>query len=277
MIKNFFKGVLGLFLPAILAFLASGYGNPVITWTVAVLGYLVSAFIYRAPLLMLVGTRLYHSKPGAGVKIMRLAYKTGKLNPSYQLIFAYVLIRLGHLEEAETVMQKALVIGRHTLTEQEVKASDFNRALITWKKGDISAAIVQLEELYEMGYKTPAFFGALASFYLINKEFDKALKIAKEGVEYNSSDLVSKDNMGQAYIELGMPEEAEAVYKELIPLNPGFLEAYYNYATVMEKHGDLENARRYYGLALTYEEKFLSVVSHKTVQEALERVEALLA
>ena len=277
MIKTFVKGLSGIILPPIAAWIASTYGNPLVTWGVLIIGYLVSAVIFRATLLMLIGTRIYSSNKQKGLKILDLSYKTGKLSPSYQLIYAYVLIRNGKLDEAETVMNKALVLGKNILQDAELKGSEFNRALITWKRGDLTNAIVQLEELYDDGYKTTAMFDSLASLYLLNKEYEEAARIAKEGIDYSSRDLVSLDNLGQAYIELGQTEEAREVYAQLIPQSPTFLEAYYNYATVLEKHGDLEDARKYYGLALTIEEKFLSVITHDQVCEALERVNALLS
>lgn len=274
--KKLLKGVLGFMLPSFLAYIAAGYGKPAITWGVFIVGYLISIIIFRANVLMFIGVRVYNSNKQKGLKIIGLSYKTGKMDPANQLIYAYLILREGRLDEAETIINKATVIGKHTLTDQQLRASDFNRALITWKRGDISAAIVQLEDLYEIGYKSPAFYGSLGSFYLLNKEFDKALELAKEGVEYNSTDNISCDNLGQAYIELGMLDEAEKVYEELIPRNPNFLEAYYNYATVQEKRGNLEEAKKYYEIALTYDEKFLSIVSHDTICEALERVEALI-
>ena len=90
------------------------------------------------------------------------------------------------------------------------------------------------------------------------------------------TDLVSRDNLGQAYIELGRIDEAEKIYEELIPMNPTFLEAYYNYATILEKRGEMAEAKKYYGIALTTEEKFLSVITHDQVCEALERVNELM-
>ena len=110
----------------------------------------------------------------------------------------------------------------------------------------------------------------------MNKEFSKAENLAKEGVEYNATDLVSRDNLGQAYIEQGMLDEAEAVYDELLPQNPKFMEAYYNYATIMEKRGNLEKAKKNYEMALTFEEKFLSTITHDQICEAINRVSELM-
>ncbi len=276
MLKPFLRTLAGFLLPALLGFAVSGFGVSYLTWAVVILGYLISIFVFRASILMFVGARVYSANAKRGLKVLALAYKTGKLKPELQLIYAYTLLRNGYVDEAETIINKATVIGKQSLSEKELMGADFNRALIVWKKGDLSGAIVKLEELYEKDYKTPAFLGSLSSLYLLNKEFDKALEIAKEGTQLSTTDFVSQDNMGQAYIELGMMDEALELYKKLIPCGPKFLEAYYNYATVLEKRGSLEKARRYYGIALTFEEKFFSIVTHDMVCEAIERVDALM-
>ncbi len=274
--KKLIKGILGLFLPIILTWIVSGFGNIFLTIGVLVLSYLVSAFVFRANLLMLFGMRKYADNPEKGLGYMRASYKTGKLNPSFQLYFAYLLLRNGELDEAENIINKAIVIGKHTLGESEIKTSEFNRALITWKRGDLSSAIVELEELYEDGYHTAGLYGSLGSFYLINKEYEKALKLAKEGVEFSDTDLISRDNLGQAYIGLGMPDEADKVYDELLPKEPKFMEPYFNYATVMEKRGNLKEAKEFYEKALEYEEKFLSTITHEEIKVSIDRIDELM-
>lgn len=274
--KKLIKGILGLFLPIILTWIASGFGNIFLTIGVLMISYLVSAFVFRATLLMLFGMRKYADNPQKGLSYMRASYKTGKLNPSFQLYFAYLLLRNRELDEAETIINKAIVIGKHTLGEGEIKTSEFNRALITWKRGDLSSAIVELEELYEDGYHTSGLYGSLGSFYLINKEYEKALKLAKEGIEFSDTDLISRDNLGQAYIGLGMLDEAEEIYEELLPKEPKFMEPYFNYATVMEKRGNLKEAKEFYENALEYEEKFLSTITHEEIKASIDRIDELM-
>ena len=46
--KKLLKGILGFSLPGFIAYLASGYGNALITWAVLIAGYLISAIIFRA-------------------------------------------------------------------------------------------------------------------------------------------------------------------------------------------------------------------------------------
>lgn len=276
MMKTFLKGLAGILLPPLAAWIASGYGKPVITIGVLIIGYLISAIFFRATVLMFIGARVYGKNRQRGLTVFGWAYKTRKLHPNHQLLYGYILLRNGKLDDAENVINKALVLGKHVLKDADIKASEFNRALITWKRGDLNAAIVELENLYEEGYKTSGLYDSLASLYLLNKEYEEAAKIAAEGVEYSEKDLVSRDNLGQAYIELGRIDEAEKIYEELIPQNPQFLEAYYNYATILERRGEMADARKYYGIALTIEEKFLSIISHDQVCEALDRVNELM-
>lgn len=276
MMKTFLKGLAGILLPPFAAWIASGYEKPLITIGVLVIGYLISAIFFRATVLMFIGARVYGKNRRRGLTVFGWAYKTRKLHPNHQLLYGYILLRNGKLDDAENVINKALVLGKHVLKDADIKASEFNRALITWKRGDLNAAIVELENLYEEGYKTSGLYDSLASLYLLNKEYEEAAKIAAEGVEYSEKDLVSRDNLGQAYIELGRIDEAEKIYEELIPQNPQFLEAYYNYATILERRGEMADARKYYGIALTIEEKFLSIISHDQVCEALDRVNELM-
>lgn len=274
--KRFIKGLLGLFLPIIPAWIVSRFDNIFLTIGTLVVSYLVSAYIFRASLLMIFGMRKYADNPQNGLRYMRAAYNTGKMSPSFQLYFAYLLLRNGELDEAENIINKAVVIGKHSLGESEIKKSEFNRALITWKRGDLSSAIVELEEIYEGGYRTSALYGSLGSFYLINKEYEKAFELAKEGVKFSETDLISRDNLGQACIGLGMIDEAEEIYAELLPKEPKFMEPYVNYATVMEKRGKLKEAKEFYEKALAYEEKFLSTITHAEITASIDRIDELM-
>ena len=273
--KGFLKFLFAILLPALCTWYASTYNIPAVTWSVLAITLLLVIFIFRSNILMVAGINIYRQNPEKGIKIMRSAYKTRRLSPSHQLIFAYLVLRNGELDEAEAVMTKATVMGKHALSPEEFQAVKLNKALITWKRGDLSQAIVQLEELYSEGYATAGLYGSLGSFYILNKEYGKALELSQEGIKKLPSDLVILDNIGQAYIGLGMLDDAFKVYETLIPRKPGFLEAYYNYGIVLEKRDRLTKAKHNLETALTLDEKFLSTVTHDEVCEALERINSL--
>ncbi len=270
------KAILIILFPIVCTVLASKLGNIFITIGALIISLGIIFYLCRANVLLAIGINKFSSDVEKGVRIMRAAYKTGKLSAGQQLYYSYLTLRAGNLDEAETVMNKATVIGKLSLNDLQLKQCEFNRAIITWKRGDLSSAIVALEELYADGYKTAGLYGTLGSFYLLNKEYERTVSFAKEGLDYEPDDKVSMDNLGQAYIGLGMLDEALKVYEELLPKKPTFLEPYYNYATIMEKRGELKPAKYYYETALTYDEKFLSTVTHNEICECIQRVEELM-
>lgn len=271
--KSFLKFLIAVLVPVVCTWYASTKLAPWLTAVVCAVSCIIMLYIFRAGWLMSLGFNLYRNKAEAGIKVMRLAYKTRKLSPQHQLIYAFVILRNGELDEAETVMNKAITLGKHALNKENFDSVTFNRALITWKKGDLSQAIVQLEELHSTGYSTQALYGSLGSFYLMNKEYDKALVLMQEAIEAKVESPVIYDNLGQAYIGLGRLDDAEIIYNKLIPQKPSFMEAYYNYASIMEIRDKLSEAEYYYKKALTYDETFLSTISTDDVCEAVERVQ----
>ena len=53
-------------------------------------------------------------------------------------IFAFVILRYGYLEESETVINKATLIGKHALREEEFKADIEREVEVSGKKLTIS-------------------------------------------------------------------------------------------------------------------------------------------
>ena len=265
-----------LLIPVAATIIASGFKNTAVTIGVLVLSLAITAFLLRAEIMMLVATLTYSKNKEKSLELMKKAYQTGKLNPAAQLTYAYVSLRNGDLDSAETMINKITYLGKNVLSVAELKKADLNRALISWKRGNLSDAIMMLEQLYSDGYLTTDMYNTLGYFYIANNETDKAIEIAKEGIDFAPDNLVTTDNLGQAYIMAGMLDEAQKLYETLIPKKPEFIEAYFNYATLLERRGMLSEARDNYEKALEYEEKFFSTVSREQVAAALTHVEELL-
>ena len=68
-------------------------------------------------------------------------------------------------------------------------------------------------------------------------------------------------------------EKAEEIYKRLLSFKPEFIEPYYNYAMLLEKRMQSSEAIEYYKKALKYPEKYLSVITHNSINEAIERLQ----
>lgn len=265
-----------LLIPVASTIIASGFKSTAVTIGVLVLSLAVTAFLLRAEIMMLIATLTYSKNKEKSIELMKKAYRTGKLNPSAQLMYAYIVLRNGDLDSADTMINKITYLGKNILSKAELKKADFNRALICWKRGNLSDAIMMLEQLYSDGYLTSDMYNTLGYFYIANNETDKAIELTKEGIDFAPDNLVTADNLGQAYIMAGMLDEAQKLYETLIPKNPEFIEAYFNYATLLERRGMLTEARDNYEKALEYEEKFFSTVSREQVAAALTHVEELL-
>lgn len=274
--KKVLKVLAYLLFPIVLTLIASGFGNVLITIGAFIASVIVEAVILRADLFMLIGSFNYQKDHAKGLKWMELSMKTGKMRAKSQLLYAYLLIRNGYLDEAESIINKTTYLGKDILKPNDFKTAEFNMALITWKRGNLNDAIMQMEELYSEGYLNSNLYGSLGYFYIANNEIDKAIEFSKEGTEYNPDDLITLDNLGQAYIAAGNLEEAEEIYDRIFEKEPQFIEPFYNYATLLEKHGELSDAKECYEKALELEEKFLSTVTHDMVRDAIARVDEIL-
>ena len=265
-----------LLFPIVVTLIASGFGNVLITIAAFIVSIIAELVVLRADVLMLLGSFNCQKDREKGLKFMELSMKTGKMRSKSQLLYAYLLVRNGFLDEAESIINKTTYLGKDILKPVDFKTADFNMALITWKRGNLNDAIMQMEELYSDGYLNSNLYGSLGYFYIANNEIDKAIEFSKEGVEYNPDDLITLDNLGQAYIAAGNLDEAEEVYDRIFEKEPQFIEPFYNYATLLEKHGELSDAKECYEKALEYDEKFLSTVTHDMVRDAISRVDEIL-
>lgn len=274
--KKAFLPILCIIFPIAATLIASVFGNIFITLAALILSLAILAFIFRADIMMFVGSIKYAENHEKGFKWMERASKTGLMRPKSKLTYAYLLLRNGYLDEAEAIINKTTYLGKHALKESDFKNADFNLALIHWKRGNLNDAIMEMEELYSDGFLNSMLYGSLGYFYIANNEIDKAVKLSEEGIKFNEDDMVTADNLGQAYIISGMLDEAQSLYDELFKKNPRFIEPYFNYGTLLEKRGELAEAKEYYQKALLCDEKYMSTVTHDTVNEAIGRINELL-
>lgn len=274
--KNTWLSFLYILIPVAAALLASVFGNVFITLAAFILSSAILIYVFRSDVMMFVGTLKYSKSSEGGFKWMERAMKTGTMRPKNRLLYAYLLLRNGYLDEAENIINKTVFLGKHALKDLDFKTADFNMALIHWKKGNLNDAIMELEELYSAGFVNSALYGTLGYFYIANNETEKAIEFLKEGYLYNERDLVTADALGHAYIIMGMLDEAQELYDKIFAFNPEFIEPYYNYASLLEKKGELSDAKNYYQKALLYNEKYLSTITHADVNEAISRIDELL-
>ncbi len=273
--KTGLKYILYILLSGIAVTVAFSFG--IITGIIIVLaGLLTLAFLLRGDILAIIARYTYNKDHGKGFLWYERAMKISNLKPLHKLVYAYLLIRDGVLDKSEQIITKTLFIDRDRLNDNLISGAHINLSIIKWKRGNLSEAIEEIEEVYESGFRSTVMYGTLGCYYILNNQRTKGLEFSKEAYEYNSTDKIIRDNLAYNYYLCGNIRTASDMYDELVAEEPTFIEPYYNYGMVLEDQGEYEKAMDNYKKALKMPVKFLSTVSHEDVKGAIERLNAKL-
>lgn len=196
------------------------------------------------------------------LKWYKKAVDTGRANVTIKTSYAYILLRTGRPEEAETVLNGVLM-NRHLEKEKKYYAKQ-NKCMVLYKLGRMDEAVEEAEELFEV-YKNSAMYGMLGYFKLLQQEdLQETLKFCLEAYDYNSDDRDIQDNLSVVYYRLGEYEKASEISDKLVESQPKFVEAYYHGAMIAHKCGNdgkaaellarLDECRRSYLTTVTQEE-----------------------
>lgn len=273
--KTGLKYILYILLSGVAVTVAFSFG--IITGIIIVLaGLLTLAFLLRGDILAIIARYTYNKDHGKGFLWYERAMKISNLKPLHKLVYAYLLIRDGVLDKSEQIITKTLFIDRDRLNDNLISGAHINLSIIKWKRGNLSEAIEEIEEVYESGFRSTVMYGTLGCYYILNNQRTKGLEFSKEAYEYNSTDKIIRDNLAYNYYLCGNIRTASDMYDELVAEEPTFIEPYYNYGMVLEDQGEYEKAMDNYKKALKMPVKFLSTVSHEDVKGAIERLAAKL-
>lgn len=199
------------------------------------------------------------------------AYNTGAAKPTTVTTYGYLLLKQGRLDEAMEVFENQL--RSNNTSNNEYYNIQSNYALGLWKQGKLDEAIAALEKIIP-NYKTTNIYGSLGYLYNLKGNLDKALSFNLEALEYNNTNTVILDNLGQTYYLLGEQKKAEETYSRLMSLNPKFPEAYFDYALVLEKSGDRNKCIEMLKNAQKYKINYLSAVTKEDIDSKLAELEA---
>jgi len=201
------------------------------------------------------------------------ACSAAKGRPSVKILYGYLLLKTGKLEEAEKVFEELL---NSNIDNAGLLQAKSNYALVLWKKRQLKDGIKMLEDVFS-NYKNTTIYGSLGYLLILDGDMNKALNFNKEAYEYNSSDPVILDNLGYTYYKIGNIKKAEEIYRKLIGLNPNFPEAYYNYSCVLKDLGMTESALEMAKKAKNYRLSYLSNLKEEELDNYLEELQSLIA
>ncbi len=273
-INKFLNFILWILVPYFLASVATKYFGIEMGIGVVILTFIALFLKFKATIYTLVAARKFSTSHEDGFKWYQKAYDTGKMNAQQSLIYAYLLIRDGHIDKAHRLINSVTTQKKDRLTPSNIQASELNLALILWKKGDLSGAIELMEKIGGEGYRSTVYYSNLGLFYTLNNQLEKAEEITLEALEFNPADAGIRDNLGFIYYKKGETDKALEVYEKLFEdTTPTFTEAFYNYGLVLEEKGDFSGAMQQYQKARSCPERYLSPVKLIHIDMALSRVE----
>jgi len=262
--------LIGFVLP-IAAVFAAWFINKWLGILVIVIYLAVIAYMSRPMIYGMKGSKAYSlGKTDEAVKWFGKAYATKKAGVRTSVSYAYILLRSGELENAGEIMQQVLKGNQNSPDLPYIKSI---MALVLWKKGEFDASVGMLEEVIKV-YKTTSVYGSLGYLMMLKGDLEKALQFNLEAYDYNSSDKIVQDNLGQNYYLLGNYEKAKEIYKPLIDKAPSFPEPYYGYSLLLLATGQKDEALEYMKKALGYKFSYLSTISREEVEAKIREIEA---
>lgn len=260
--KTLKKALIGFIIPVAVIVLAGRF-NMWLGLAALIIYIAVLLYMSRVMILSMIGTRNYaNGKIEEALKWFARAHHTNKSHARPSVSYAYLLLKNADLVRAEEILQKLL---KNNPTSQDMPYIKSNLALVLWKKGDLDSATTMLEEVIKT-YKTTSVYGSLGYLLILKGDLEKALQFNLEAYEYNSTDKIILDNLGQNYYLQGMYDKAKEIYEPLVEKAPSFPEPYYNFGLVLEKFGEHEAALEMMNKALNFKFSYLSSISKEEVE-----------
>lgn len=227
-------------------------------------------FMQRSVFYYIKANRCYALKDiNSSINWFEKAYKVKNCSVKVKSLYGFILLKDGQLDKAESVLKPLLDVK--ISSDEKIRVKSY-WALILWKRGNIDEAISILEDIIS-GYKNTLIYSNLGYLLILKGDIDKALKVNLEAYEYNDADNVILDNLGYSYYLKGEYDKAKEIYEKLMPKQPKFPEAYYDYAQVLIMQGEKVQALDLLKKSLEFNISNLSILTKEKIEEKIMEVE----
>lgn len=169
------------------------------------------------------------------------AYEKGMDKPRLLRGYSVLLIRKGQVDRALEVLKKMEKLPG--LQPKDKADIHINYAIILWQKGHLDRALeILMDEFRHL--KNGTLYSIIGYLKIEKGDAQDALAFNQEALEYDETDPVFLDNLGQTYYRLlGDKEAARPYFDKAIALKPKAIDTNYFLALYDIEAGDLEKAR----------------------------------
>ncbi|MBI4833499.1 MAG: tetratricopeptide repeat protein [Planctomycetes bacterium] len=150
-------------------------------------------------------------------------------NPNHLLTMAKIYLSLDNYDDAVKILERLIKSAPENYQAYYYLSSAFEH------KGELEKALNQYQyflnskpKLGMQDYlKSAQLYLQKGSDLEVAKEFKKAIEANIDGVKITPHNIESYPILGNAYMELGLPEEAIAIYKKTLLFNPNDSRSYF--------------------------------------------------
>lgn len=218
---------------------------------------------------LLIGKLNYQKNTMKMFDFFEKSFKTGRMKPDHRIFYAYMCMREGNLELADKMLNTVLA---HKQKPDVLARAKTNKAILLWKMDKIDDAVLMIEEVYPE-YKSSIVYGDYGYLLLLKGDLKRALEINLEAREYDNTNDIIADNLGQNYYLLGEYEKSHKIYLEIMERAPKFPIPYYNYAKTLYALGEKEKAVLKLKKALEYPFSSIAAIRRDEVEAFLTLIE----
>ena len=205
-------------------------------------------------------------------KLYEEGLSAGMDSPHYMLAYSVLLLRDGEYEKAKTLLVKTQKAPG--LTDAQRQQLFMNYAVACYKLGDLNRAIEFMEKQHQRN-PSGLIYGTLGYLYVESGDLEKAKAFNQEAIDYDESDPIALDNMGQTLYRLaGDKEAAKPFFEKALKEKPSQIDTLYFFAQYDIETGNKEEAAEKLEKALEGRFSPLNHANRERIQKALDQLKA---
>lgn len=205
-------------------------------------------------------------------KLYEEALAAGMDSAQYMLAYSVLLLRDGEYEKAKGVLVKTQKAPG--LTDAQRQQLFMNYAVASYKLGDLNRAIELMEKQHQRN-PSGLIYGTLGYLYVENGDLEKAKAFNQEALDYDDSDPIALDNMGQTLYRLaGDKDAAKPYFDKALKEKSSQIDTLYFLAQYDMEAGNKEAAMEKLEKALEGRFSPLNHATREKVQEMLNQLKA---